>query len=253
MASSLRSSYSDPTYRNSIAFVDDYYRLWNDREYGAMYTMLSARMQHKNPYDQYVKYHSMVAHLDVTSTPGYEPDVVNVRIVSRDREKDGSVTENVNEGRWFLTTEYGKLKLDSQDAHTAQAATVVEAPPPQTSTYNEAPPPAPAADSSTAVSFVRQYYQLWNERDYSDMYQMLSTNMQRKHPYGDYLKYHSLVERIAADVGPSDSPFVVNVHIVSLDREKDGSTTENVNEGQWFLTVENAALKLDDQKVHDVR
>jgi tRNA A-37 threonylcarbamoyl transferase component Bud32 len=246
---------ANDAYQSSVPFVNEYYRLWNARQYSTMYGMLSARMQRKNPYDQYVKYHSLVAGLGVNATPGYAPNVVNVHIVSRDHEKDGSITENVNEGQWFLTTEAGQLKLDAQDAHDVSRGTVVAAPPPVVAAPVVAAPvvAAPAFDPQSSVNFVLNYYRYWNAREYATMYGMLSSGMQRKHPYDGYLRYHAMVMRIQAEAAPTYSPWVVNVRIVSEDREKDGSITQAVNEGQWYLTQENGTLKLADQKVHEVK
>ena len=233
-------TFAPDAYRNAVGFVNEYYRLWNAGQYPVMYGMLSARMQVKNPYAQYVKYHSLVTRIDVQSTPGYAPEIVNVHIVSHDREKDGSITENVNEGRWLLTIENGELKLNAQDAHEVKPTTVFVA------------PIAPDLTSATSVNFVQEYYRLWNAREYGTMYGMLSVDMQRTHPYNNYVKYHSLVVRIDVDATPTYSPSVVGVRIISYDREKDGSITRSINEGQWYLTMQNGALKLDAQKLHEV-
>ena len=241
----------------AMTIVNQYYRLWNARQYATMYGMLSSKMQRKNPYPQYVKYHSLVMRIDVTATPSSVPEVVNVRIVSRDRERDGSITENVNVGQWFLAMERGELKLDDQKAHDESPPVVVAAAPqPPVVPVVPVPPPAapvaPVAAPPSAVGFVQEYYRLWDARRYDTMYGMLSMSMQRSHPYNDYVRYHAMVVRIAADVTPTYSPYVVNVRISSLDREKDGSTTQSVNEGQWYLTSENGQLKLDAQKAHEV-
>ncbi|MDB5072429.1 MAG: Serine/threonine protein kinase [Candidatus Eremiobacteraeota bacterium] len=252
---------------NPVNLVKQYYRLWNERQYATMYAMLSSPMQRKNPYDQYVKYHSAVMRIDVDAAPGSAPDVVDVSIVSRDRERNGAITENYNAGQWFVAVEDGQLKLNDQKAHETRPSVIVAAAPaPVYATaapvYQQPPPvatPVPAdtqaqpdASASASVALVQQYYRLWNMRAYDTMYGMLSTNMQRKHPYGDYVKYHAMVVRIAADVTPSDSPYTANVRIVSQDREKDGSITQSVNEGQWYLTSEDGQLKLDSQKLQEV-
>jgi tRNA A-37 threonylcarbamoyl transferase component Bud32 len=238
----------------SMTLVNQYYRLWNARQYAAMYGMLSSRMQRKNPWDQYLKYHSLVTRIDVAATPGKSPEIVNVHIVSRDREKDGSITQNFNAGQWFIAMENGELKLNDQKAHEERPSVVIAAPPAPVA-MPEAPAAAllapPAAPVSSA-SFVQEYYRLWNARQYDTMYGMLSPGMQRTHPYGDYIKYHAMVVRIDADVTPTSYPYVVNVRIVSLDREKDGSVTRSINEGQWYLTSENGQLKLEAQKLHEV-
>jgi eukaryotic-like serine/threonine-protein kinase len=247
-------------HENPVNLVKQYYRLWNDRQYATMYAMLSSPMQRKNPYDQYVKYHSLVTRIDVDAAPGSAPDVVDVSIVSRDRERNGAITENYNAGQWFVAVEDGQLKLNDQKAHQTRPPVIVAAAP--VPVYATAAPvyvpPAPAygtaggGDTPTAaVPFVQQYYRLWNMRAFDTMYGMLSTNMQRTHPYADYVKYHAMVMRIDADVTPTDSPLVVNVRITSQDREKDGSITQSINEGQWFLAVENG-LKLNEQNVHEV-
>ena len=260
-ALATRPPSADMSYGKSIDLVNEYYRLWNAGEYNVMYGMLSSRMQRKNPYDQYVKYHSLVTGIGVNATAGYAPDVVNVHIVSHDREKDGSVTENVNEGRWLLAMENGQLKLDAQDAHEVHPPTVIAAPANPYAAPNAYVAPAtpyvapadPYAASTTSVNLVREYYRLWNTGDYPAMYRMLTSDMQRKHPYGDYVKYHALVVRIDAVVAPTESPAVVNVRIVSQDREKDGSITQSVNQGQWYLAMENGELKLNSQKLYEVK
>ncbi|MBV8367328.1 MAG: protein kinase [Candidatus Eremiobacteraeota bacterium] len=250
---------------NPVNLVKQYYRLWNERQYATMYAMLSSRMQRKNPYDQYVKYHSLVMRIDVDAAPGSAPEIVDVSIVSRDRERNGAITENYNAGQWLVAVENGQLKLDDQTAHGTRPSVVVAAAP--IPVYPTAAPvyATPAAVYATpayaaaqqaeapvdAVSFVRQYYRLWNMRAYDTMYGMLSPNMQRTHPYADYVKYHAMVVHIDADVTPTGSPLAVNVRIVSQDREKDGSITQSVNEGQWFLTYD-SGLKLNEQKVHEV-
>ena len=234
----------------SLTLVNQYYRLWNARQYATMYGMLSARMQRKNPYDQYVKYHSLVMRIDVTATPGKAPEIVNVHIVSRDREKDGSITENFNGGQWFLAMEHGELKLNAQQAHEERPSVVIAAAPAPAAVPEV--PAAPAAAPVSAVPFVQEYYRLWNARQYDTMYAMLSPDMQRTHPYGDYIKYHAMVMRIDADVTPTYSPYVVNVRLASLDREKDGSISRSINEGQWYLTSENGQLKLQAQKLQEV-
>jgi|GEM_PF-3196421 len=238
----------------AMALVNQYYRLWNARQYATMYGMLSSRMQRKNPYDQYVKYHSLVTRIDVTATPARVPEIVNVHIVSRDREKDGSITENFNVGQWFLAMENGGLKLNDQKAHEERPAVTIAAPlePAVVPVAPVAPVVAPVAAPVSSVSFVQEYYRLWNVRQYDTMYGMLSTGMQRSHPYTDYVKYHAMVMQIGADVTPTNSPYVVNVRIVSQDRERDGSITQSVNEGQWYLTSENGQLKLESQQAHEV-
>ena len=238
----------EEAYRNSVPFVNEYYRLWNTRQFDSMYGMLSVRMQRKNPYDQYIKYHSLVDRIDVAASAGYAPNVVNVHIVSHDHEKDGSITENVNDGQWFLTTEAGRLKLDAQDAHDVKPPVVVAAPAPAAPAAA-----APVMDPQASVSFVLTYYRFWNGRDFATMYNMLSNRMQRKHPYGDYVRYHAMVMHIEAQAAATYSPWVVNVRVFSQDREKDGSITQSVNDGQWYLIQENGTLKLDDQKLHEVR
>ncbi len=253
----------------SVAFVRSYYRLWNARDFPAMYAMLSERMQRKNPYPQYVKYHSLVTRIDAAVAPADSASAVNVHIVSHDLEKDGSISESVNDGRWFLTMQSGTLKLDDQKVHevrTAAAAVAVAPPqqppqqvdpvqqPQQNVPVQEAPVQQEVSPQQAAsLDVVRSYYALWNRRDFPTMYGMLSVRMQQKNPYDLYVKYHSLVQRIDAEVSPGFNPYVVNVRITSQDLEKDGSITRSVNEGQWFLDIEDGQLKLDNQIAHEVK
>jgi hypothetical protein len=102
---------------SAVGMVQNYYRLWNAREYQTMYGMLSQRMQQKYPYDKYVKYHDFVQHIDVEATQGDSPRAVNVRITSQDRDKNGVVTTAVNEGEWLLSSDNGQAHLDAEDVH----------------------------------------------------------------------------------------------------------------------------------------
>ena len=80
-----------------------------------MYTMLSPRMQAKLPFDTYVKYHSLVTQIETDAEPGNAANVVLVRILSHDRETDGSISQTTNVGQWTLIWDDGTWKLDSED------------------------------------------------------------------------------------------------------------------------------------------
>ena len=120
----------------------------------------------------------------------------------------------------------------------------------QTAAPAPVPPPVSA---SAAVDTVRTYYRLWNLGDFPTMYGMLSTRMQIKNPYVQYVKYHSLVTQITVDAYQDADPSSVAVRIVSRDRERDGRITENVNAGHWYLIWDGNQWKLDRQDVHDVK
>jgi Protein kinase domain len=113
-------------------------------------------------------------------------------------------------------------------------------------------PQTPTFTSADEVSFVENYYRLWNQHDFATMYGMLSTGMQARHPYADYVKYHTNVVEIGADARVGSIANVVAVTIRSRDREVDGSISENTNAGDWYLSVENGALKLESQTIHPV-
>jgi Protein kinase domain len=234
----------------SLAFVNEYYRLWNLGDYRAMYVMLGSHMQQTHPYDRYVRAHAFVTKIDVDATPTSDPTIVNVHIVSHDREKDGTITENVTEGRWYLATEGGQLKLAAQSVHEVQSGSAAAAST-STDTATAATAAAPSAESTLAL--VREYYDLWNRGDFQAQYALLSARMRRKHPYADFTKYHANVVRLDATVTATSSPYTVAIRIVSQDREKDGSYTQNVTEGEWNLAWEDGRLKLDAQDVHEVK
>lgn len=101
----------------AVDLVRTYYRLWNQRDYQTMYAMLSPTMQNKYPYDNYVKYHNFVEHIDVEASQGYAPSVVSVRITSQDRDKSGNVTTGINAGTWSVGYENGSMKLESEEVH----------------------------------------------------------------------------------------------------------------------------------------
>ncbi|MEA2690487.1 MAG: eukaryotic-like serine/threonine-protein kinase, partial [Candidatus Eremiobacteraeota bacterium] len=240
----------------SVALVNEYYRLWNNRDFSTMYTMLGERMQRKNPYDLYLKYHSLVTRIDVDVTQTSDPAVVHVRIVSRDREKDGRITENVNEGQWFLEIEKGGLKLSGQDVHdvtpagtNASSAALSSA----ASTYATAARAAANVSATQGSNLISRYYTLWNSGAYATMYDMLSARMRRAHPYDVYAHYHANVVSIGVDVTPTSDPLAFDVRIVSRDREKDGSVTENVSVGTWHLAWENGELKLDAEDIREAK
>jgi serine/threonine protein kinase len=227
-----------------LGFVNEYYRLWNTHDYPAMYAMLSERMQRKNPYDLYVKYHSLVTRIDVETALTNNPSAIHVRIVSNDREKDGRITENVNEGVWYLTTENGQLRLYDQDVHDVKPYSAAVVP---SARVVAAPMNISQAD---AANFVAQYYRLWNAGAYQTMYGMLSSHFRATHPYDQYVHYHANVVSISAEVTPTGNPMVYNLRVFSQDREKDGSITDNVSLGYWVLTDEGGALKLNSQALH---
>ena len=112
-ASTMSSESSTP----AVNLVRRYYRLWNSRDYRTMYGMLSARMQKKYPYVNYVKYHDFVQRIDVDASPSAEDSVVNLRITSQDIEKDGSTSTSVNGGQWFVIMEGDSMLLDDEIVH----------------------------------------------------------------------------------------------------------------------------------------
>ena len=101
----------------AVDFVKTYYRLSNERDFQMMYGMLSERMQRKNPFADYVKYYDFVQHIAVEATPGDTANAVNVRITTRYRENNGTVTQSVDEGRWLLDVQNGGLRLNAEDVH----------------------------------------------------------------------------------------------------------------------------------------
>ena len=111
----------------------------------------------------------------------------------------------------------------------------------------------PDQSSSASVNLVRKYYRLWNSRDYRTMYGMLSTRMQNKNPFPEYVKYHDFVQRIDVEASPSVNDGTVNVRITSQDIEKDGSTSTSVNAGLWFVIAQGNNLLLNDEIVHEVK
>ena len=238
--------------RSTAAFVKEYYRLWNLHDFSTMYGMLGERMQRKNPYDQYVKYHSLVTQIDVDATQTSDPSVVHVRIVSRDREKDGRITQNVNEGQWYLSIENGQLKLSAQDVHDVTPAGSNGASS-YVSSYTANSSVAANVSPTETANLVSQYYSLWNVGSYPTMYGMLSTRFRRTHPFDIYVRYHANVVSITADVTSTSDPLAVGIRIVSRDREKDGSVTENVSVGTWHLTSEGGTLKLDSEDIREVK
>lgn len=157
----------------------------------------------------------------------------------------------------ILTRGIKKKTVQSTPAPAAVAQTIVSTPSPvMPDPQTAAPVPAPAAapvSAPPAVDTVRTYYRLWNQGDFRTMYGMLSTRMQIKNPYVQYVKYHSLVTQITVDAYQEADPTTVAVRIVSRDRERDGRITENVNAGRWFLIWVGDQWRLDKQDVHDVK
>jgi len=100
-----------------------------------------------------------------------------------------------------------------------------------------------------AVDVVREYYADWNRADYSSMYPLLSSAFQSTHPYSDYAKAHAYVPEISVDAEQTADPSVVSVHIVSSDRDSNGSISKNTLNGTWSLVSENGSWKLDSEDV----
>jgi eukaryotic-like serine/threonine-protein kinase len=120
MQPALAATGEDP-----VALVRQYYALWNAREFAAMYAMLSVRLQRKIPYDVYVQTRLPILQTGVDAVPGDAPGVVNMSLVTRDRNRDGSISETYNAGQWFLATEGGRLKLNELRVHVTRPPVLV--------------------------------------------------------------------------------------------------------------------------------
>ena len=147
----------------------------------------------------------------------------------------------------------GAKRRTAQAAPRAADARTAPTLSPPVATVQTDPPAAVPGSAAPAVDTVRTYYRLWNLGDFRTMYGMLSTRMQIKNPYDQYVKYHSLVTQITVDAYQEADPSTVAVRIVSRDRERDGRITENVNAGRWSLIWDDNQWKLDKQDVHDVK
>ncbi|HEX3462678.1 MAG TPA: hypothetical protein VHS78_01325 [Candidatus Elarobacter sp.] len=214
---------------SALDTVREYYRLWKQRSYSTMYAMLTPRFQAKFPYDVYVKYHTNVAEISVDAEQGYSPSVVNVRIVSRDREKDGSITQTTNAGQWELAWDGSTWKLDAQDVHEVPGSQVVVAAAPRPVSVA-----VPAAGGSSPSETVRRFYQLLNGSDYEAAYQLLSANFRRGGSFERWKAGYRTTIESDANVQSSNDPARVPLELVAKDRTGDRVVT-HVYQGAWSL------------------
>src|ERR1700681_16095 len=228
---------------SALDVVREYYRLWNQSEYRTMYGMLSPALQTKLPFDKYVKYHSLVTRIDVEATQGYAASVVNVHIVSQDREKDGSISQTTNVGQWHLAWMDNTWKLDSQDAHEVASSRSAAAP-----VYRVVNTP-----STSPADAVRRFYQLLNSASYAAAYDLLSPNFRRGMTFDDWKSgYRTTIESIAA-VQNSNDPSRIPLQLVAKD-EKNGQVVTKVYEGAWSVVSDgHGGWLLDEGRLHVVR
>jgi hypothetical protein len=111
----------------------------------------------------------------------------------------------------------------------------------------------PLPTGAASVKTVYQYYTLWNAREFAAMYRMLSERMQRTTLYGQYVRDHARISRLAVTATPGKTPEVVNVDVVSRVSERDASVTEHYSAGHWALKTENGRLKLDEEMTYETR
>lgn len=97
--------------------VQQYYSLWNEKDYAGMYALLSMHFQQLHPYASYPHYHSFTDSITADVTPGATTSDVNFRISSTDHNESGTVSHSAFVGTWHLVWENGGWKLDSQDIH----------------------------------------------------------------------------------------------------------------------------------------
>jgi hypothetical protein len=102
------------------------------------------------------------------------------------------------------------------------------------------------------VQLVQQYYALWNQKNYSAMYQLLSAKWQSKHPYSTYPHYHSFTDSISVTASSGASPSDVNVRIHSQDHDEHGNVSQSDFSGTWHLVFENGLWKLETENLKDV-
>jgi hypothetical protein len=117
--------------------------------------------------------------------------------------------------------------------------------------------PSQVAASSAApqsqVKVVQRYYSLWNQKNFTAMYQLLSARFQQKHPYSTYPHYHSLTDAISVVASTAGVPSDVNVRIHSQDHDDHGNVSQSIFEGSWHLVLQNGEWKLDSEDIHQVQ
>jgi hypothetical protein len=95
--------------------VENYYALWNAKDYAAMYALLSKRFQASHPYAAYPKAHSFADRLVLITTPGSTASTVPIRLLSNDHDEHGHTSTTTFKGTWYLVQENGSWKLDNQE------------------------------------------------------------------------------------------------------------------------------------------
>jgi hypothetical protein len=101
--------------QSAAAVVQNYYSLWNKRDFASMYALLSKHYQSRLSYATYPKYHSLTDSISVVATPGSTPAEVRIRIHSIDHDGHGNISNSNFEGTWYLVWEDGRWKLNKED------------------------------------------------------------------------------------------------------------------------------------------
>jgi len=103
--------------------VRAYYQQWNQKDFAAMYELLSSKFQTLHPYSAYLHAHSFTDSIAVDATPSVASESdINVSIHSVDHDEHGNVSQSDFVGVWHVVRERGAWKLDKEDLHEIQAS-----------------------------------------------------------------------------------------------------------------------------------
>ncbi len=100
-----------------IDVVREYYQFWNEKNYAAMYGLLSMHLQQIYPYSTYPHRHSFTDSITVDATTGASPSVVSFNLYSTDHDERGNISHSRFYGTWYLIWEQGAWKLNAQVIH----------------------------------------------------------------------------------------------------------------------------------------
>jgi S1-C subfamily serine protease len=122
-------------------------------------------------------------------------------------------------------------------------------------TPRQAPPPTagPRAGESSAVDAVQAYYQLINQRSFSQAWELLSsgfhTTISRENWIAGYASTRFVYVTDARQTSQNGLAAIVAVTVVAVD-EQNGQYVTHTYGGQWQLVVERGAWRLDVGSIH---
>ena len=232
--------------------VASFYEHISNKNYPAAYALMSSAFHSSTSYEAFKKGYEPTVRVDVANVAPRNDGTGNVDVtLNAVDQKDGSILRRRFVGYLHVIpgNDLSSWRLDGGKFAPPQSTS--EGTSDQGGTNSQ--PSLGITDASAAVAFVKEYYRLWNAREYRTMYSMLSAKMETKYPYDDYVTYHDYVRTIDVDASPSADPALVNVRITSTNLEKDGSLSQAIHEGQWRLIGDNERMVLDGEDVHEIR